>query len=60
LLEAKAALRKAILERRDAADSASRILASQIITPKLFALPAYHAATGRCGLFVIWQRIRHL
>jgi len=45
IAKAKAVLRKAILERRDAADSASRILASQIITPKLFALPAYHAAT---------------
>jgi 5,10-methenyltetrahydrofolate synthetase len=41
---AKAALRVAILARRDAADVASRSRASQIIMTRLFALPAYRAA----------------
>jgi len=41
---AKATLRVAILARRDAADAVSRSRASQIIMPRLFALPAYRAA----------------
>ncbi len=42
--QAKAALRKAVLERRDAADAASRIRDSHTITQKLSALPAYRTA----------------
>ena len=42
--QAKAALRLAILARRDAADVASRSRDSQTITQKLRALPAYRAA----------------
>ena len=42
--QTKAALRKAILERRDAVDTASRIRDSHTITQKLRALPAYRAA----------------
>ena len=42
--QAKAALRQAILARRDAADVASRSRDSQTITQKLCALPAYRAA----------------
>ena len=41
---AKAALRQAILARRDAADVANLSSNSQIITQKLFAFPAYRAA----------------
>jgi 5-formyltetrahydrofolate cyclo-ligase len=43
--QAKAALRQAILGRRDAADVASRSRDSQTITQKLRALPAYRAAS---------------
>lgn len=42
--QAKAALRQAILARRDAADVASRSRDSQTITQKLCALPAYRVA----------------
>ena len=42
--QAKAALRKAVLERRDAVDAASRSRDSHTITQKLCALPAYRAA----------------
>ena len=42
--QAKAALRQAILARRDAADASSRSRDSQTITQKLCALPAYRAA----------------
>lgn len=42
--QAKAALRQAILARRDAADAASRHSNSQTITQKLYALPGYRAA----------------
>ena len=42
--QAKAELRAAILARRDAADFASQIRHSQIITQKLCALPEYRAA----------------
>ena len=46
LKQAKAALRTAILARRDAADVASRSRRSQTIARKLRALPAYRAARG--------------
>ena len=42
--QAKAALRQAILARRDAADVATRSRNSQTITQKLRALPEYRAA----------------
>lgn len=42
--QAKAALRKAVLERRDATDAPSRSRDSHTITQKLRALPAYRAA----------------
>lgn len=42
--QAKAALRQAILARRDAADVATRSRNSQTITQKLSALPEYRAA----------------
>ncbi|HEX9452641.1 MAG TPA: 5-formyltetrahydrofolate cyclo-ligase [Burkholderiales bacterium] len=42
--QAKAALRQAILARRDAADVATRSRNSQTITQKLCALPEYRAA----------------
>jgi 5,10-methenyltetrahydrofolate synthetase len=42
--QAKAALRQAILARRDVADVASRSRDSHTITQKLCALPAYRAA----------------
>jgi 5-formyltetrahydrofolate cyclo-ligase len=42
--QAKAALRKAVLERRDAANAAGRIRDSHTITQKLCALPAYRTA----------------
>ncbi len=43
--QAKAALRQAILARRDAADVANRSRDSQTITQKLCVLPAYRAAS---------------
>lgn len=42
--QAKAALRKAVLERRDAADAASRSRDSHTITQKLCVLPAYRSS----------------
>ena len=43
--QAKAALRQAILARRDAADASSRSRDSRTITQKLCALPEYRAAS---------------
>lgn len=47
--QAKAALRQAILSRRDTADVASRTRASQLITQRLYALPEYRAANVIVG-----------
>jgi 5,10-methenyltetrahydrofolate synthetase len=44
LLQAKAALRREVIARRDAADGEMRNLASQAIIKKLLDLPAYRAA----------------
>lgn len=44
LLQAKAALRKEVIARRDAADGEMRNRAAQAIIRNLLGLPAYHAA----------------